>query len=95
MLEDDAAAGAGPDEWHLWPENVPTWTLWQSLQTQWRTGMAGAAGLDYAAVWALIDRRVPRRRRDEVFGAVQSMERAVLKVWADKAEQERGERQRG
>lgn len=54
--------------------------------------MAGATGLDYAAVWALIDRRVPRRRRDEVFSALQGMERAVLKVWSDKAEQERNDK---
>lgn len=66
--------------------------LWIDLQTQWRVGMSGATGLDYAAVWALINRRIPRRRRDEVFSAVQSMERAVLRVWSDKAEQERGER---
>ena len=82
-------------EWHLWPENVATWTLWQSLQTQWRVGMAGATGLDYAAVWAVIDRCVPRRRRMETFDALRSMERAVLDVLAERAERERGERQRG
>lgn len=82
-------------EWYLWPENVPIWTLWQSLQTQWRVGMAGATGLDYAAVWAVIDRSVARRRRDETFAAVRSMERAVLDVLAERAERERGERRRG
>jgi hypothetical protein len=51
--------------------------------------MAGTTGLDYAAVWALIDQLIPRRRRGEVFEALQGMERAVLKVWADKAERER------
>lgn len=94
-MEDEAAGdGPGAPEWHLWPECLSTWTLWVDLQTQWRTGMAWATGLDYAAVWALIDRRVPRRRRDEVFQAIQSMERAVLQVWAEKAEQERNERAR-
>lgn len=81
-------------EWHLWPENVATWALWQSLQTQWRVGMAGATGLDYAAVWRVLDQQVPRRRRDEVFAAIQGMEGAVLKVLADRAERERGERER-
>lgn len=74
---------------------MPTWTLWQSLQTQWRVGMAGATGLDYAAVWAVIDRYVPRRRRMETFEALRSMEGAVLVVLAERAERERGERQRG
>jgi hypothetical protein len=53
--------------------------------------MAGATGLDYAAAWILIDRQIPRRRRAEVFDALQGMERAVLKVCADKAERERGQ----
>lgn len=73
-------------DWHLWPENAATWSLWARLQTQWRVGMAGATGLDYAAVWAVIDRCLPRRRRDEAFQSIRAMEGEVLKVWAARTE---------
>lgn len=80
------APRAEPDPWYLWPCNLPVWTVWCRAQTQWRVGMAGATGLDYAAVWSVIDRALPRRRRDEAFAAIQSMERAVLDVWAQQRE---------
>lgn len=71
-----------PEPWCLWPVNLPVWTVWRRLQTQWRVGMAGATGLDYPAVWLLVEKLLPRRRRDEAFAALQQMERAVLEVWA-------------
>lgn len=41
----------------LWPVNVPAWTLWTRVQTQWRrAGMTGAiTGLDYSAVARVAD----------------------------------------
>lgn len=33
------------------PENVPSWILWRAVATQWRTGPAGAIGLDYLAAF--------------------------------------------
>lgn len=71
--------------WYLWPCNVPTWNLWSRVQTQWRVGMAGATGLDYAGVWAVLhnSRLRPRQARLH-FERIQSMERAALKVWDDK-----------
>ena len=66
---------------------VPAWNLWSRLQTQWRVGMAGATGLDYAAVWALLDGLgYGRRRAQRYFSQFQAMERAVLKVWDEKRE---------
>jgi hypothetical protein len=71
--------------WYLWPCNVKTWNLWARVQTQWRAGMAGATGLDYAGVWSLLD-RVVRRPREALrhFDRIQDMERAALKVWDEK-----------
>lgn len=35
------------DTFSVWPENWPTIIMWSRIQTQWRTGAAGAIGLDY------------------------------------------------
>jgi Phage related hypothetical protein (DUF1799) len=51
------------------------------MQTQWRTGMSGATGLDYSAlneVWERLD--VPLSRRDDVFQDIRVMENAALKT---------------
>lgn len=39
-----------------WPENAAAVHLFCRLGTQWRSGMGGPTGLDYAAVYPLIDR---------------------------------------
>lgn len=79
--QDDAAA------YHLWPCNVCVWRLWLGVQTQWRSGMAGRTGLDYAGVRVVVDRRMPRRQRGEAFDALCSMERAALRAWGEQREQ--------
>lgn len=55
------------------------------MQTQWRTGMAGATGLDYAGVAAYLDEqrlRRPRQRR-EIFDGIRACEAATLQAWAE------------
>lgn len=76
-----------PEFW-LWPENVPVWQLWQAVQTQWRIGMAGATGLDYAGVEALVRMRrlSSRAEMPELIEGLQTMEVATLDEWARKAE---------
>jgi hypothetical protein len=74
-----------PDELYLWPENVPTWNLFQALSTQWLVGMGGATGLNYQSVNIVMDhRRVARRDRQRVFEEIQAMERATLQAWSEK-----------
>lgn len=72
-----------PDFW-LWPEHVAALRLWLQLGTQWRTGMAGATGLDYTAVESVFRiqgiRGADRRER---FADLQVLELGTLKVWAD------------
>jgi hypothetical protein len=39
----------------IWPENVNAFLVFDAMRTQWRVGMAGATGLDYAALPATLD----------------------------------------
>jgi len=71
-------------EFHVLPENVPVLDLFQAVQTQWRYGQAGPTGLDYSGVRshpAFL--RVPRKRREELLGGVEVMERAYLNKAAE------------
>lgn len=69
----------------LWPENLEVWHAWLGVQTQWRVGMAGATGLDYAGVDAALRMSGIRgERRREAFGLLQLMERAALAAWAER-----------
>lgn len=40
----------------VWPENWAAFSLFASLQTQWRTGMGGPTGLDYNVLFRKMDR---------------------------------------
>ena len=55
------------------------------MDTQWRVGMSGATGLDYAAlpvVMRLVG--VSPAERAEVFAGVQTMEQAALEFMRNK-----------
>jgi len=73
------------EEFWVLPDNLPVLELWRAVQTQWRTGPAGATGLDYLGVEACIrmTARGSRRRRAEWFRGLQVMERATLEEWAE------------
>lgn len=66
---------------YLWPENLLAWNLWHRLQTQWRVGMAGREGLDYAGVSTYLRdvARIKPRKFPGLFFELQVMERAALK----------------
>lgn len=65
-----------------------------SVQTQWRAGMAGATGLDYAGVRsALAIQGVHGAELREVFSGIQAAELATLSAWSAKRA-EREERKR-
>lgn len=40
----------------MWPENFPAINTFSRVSTQWRVGTGGAIGLDYAALYPLLDR---------------------------------------
>lgn len=75
---------------YLWPCNVPTWTHWQAVQTQWRHGTSGITGLDYAGVRAYLDEQdlEPPERRD-IFAGLQAAESGTLEAVREQAELER------
>lgn len=86
-LDGDAGpANADGVPLYLWPENWPVWCLWRDLETQWRTGMGGATGLDYPSVWLLVEQRFKRRERKTVFWLVQAMEEVTLQEWRERDE---------
>lgn len=79
-------ADAGEVAW-LWPCNREAWIHWQEVQTQWRVGMAGATGLDYAGVRAYLHELSPKKRwRREMFAAIRAAERGHLEGMAIAAE---------
>ena len=73
---------------YLWPCNVPAWEVWLSVQTQWRIGMGGREGLDYASVGyymrQILRIRVGRRWAD-IWSGLQAMERSAMNAWAEMA----------
>ncbi len=63
------------------------WKCWQGVRTQWRTGMAGGGGLDYAGVRAYLDLQGIRgAERRSIFAGIQACEVATLAAWADQRE---------
>lgn len=79
-----AAAGFEPEDFEgecfeVWPENWPAFDVFAQLDTQWRTGMNGPTGLDYAALYPLLDRiglADPDWR--QMFDDVRTLESAAL-----------------
>lgn len=68
----------------VWPENHAAFNLFYSLHTQWRVGMGGATGLDYSAVYPLLDRAAKDPQEwDEMFSDIQVMEGAALKQMSE------------
>ncbi|MCK9994410.1 MAG: hypothetical protein Dbin4_02930 [Alphaproteobacteria bacterium] len=65
-------------DFDLWPENELPFHLFTRIQTQWRTGMSGATGLDYHGVGAAIQ-MMGETMTPELFSDIQLMERAALK----------------
>ncbi len=78
------AAGFEPEDYadectEVWPENWPAFDLFLTLSTQWRTGMNGPTGMDYAVLYPLLDRRTRSAAEyDELFADIRCMERAAL-----------------
>lgn len=81
-----ALAASAVEEIDLWPCNLQAWQCWQGVQTQWRVGMAGRTGLDYAAVLAYLRAAHGLRGAElrEVFDGLQGCELAVLELQAER-----------
>ena len=78
------AARGGERVVEVWPDNHAAFILFNNLGTQWRIGMGGPTGLDYAAVYPLLDRAAKDPQEwDEMFSDIQVMEGAALKQMSD------------
>lgn len=69
----------------LWSTNVRSFSVFEAMGTQWRTGMSGPTGLDYQAlpvVMKLAGIKKPKAQR-EVFSDIRVMEQEALKTMAD------------
>jgi hypothetical protein len=69
----------GSDEFEVWPDNWQALDVFMSMGTQWRTGVAGATGLDYGVLPDVMRLRgVPKSDRPEVFDWIRLMEGEAL-----------------
>jgi len=68
----------------VWPDNHAAFILFNNLSTQWRVGFNGPTGMDYAAVYPLLDRAAKDPQEwDDMFSDIQVMERAALKQMSE------------
>lgn len=73
------AAGGKPQNVEVWPENWPVFELFCTVRTQWRVGFGGPIGLDYSAVYPLIDRMTDDKDEwAQILRDLQCMEFAAL-----------------
>ena len=81
---------ANQDTTELWPEHQSALTLFDAMQTQWRTASGGVIGLDYN-VLAWVCPRVGIAPADEAqaFADLRVMEDEALCWFAEQAEQSR------
>ncbi len=85
--------GAPPELWagmreaqavELWPEHQTPVNVLVAMGTQWRIGMSGATGLDYAALPAVFDMvGVAKKERPQVFNDLRVLEAAALTVMSE------------
>lgn len=66
----------------VWPENWAAVRLFDSVQTQWRTGPGGVIGLDYLALPAWCRPGACTRRGRRLLAALQVMEAEALRHFA-------------
>lgn len=70
----------------VWPENVQAYRLFCDLQTQWRVGMSGPSGLDYAVLFVMIDRmKLSPEAAEDLEYDVRAMESEALSAMHEKA----------
>lgn len=69
-----------PEEFEVWPENWDAVRVFASIQTQWRIGMAGPTGLDYAVIPAMFE-MFEIADRASCFFDVQVMEKEALETF--------------
>lgn len=78
------AEDLAPAAVELWPENEAAVLAFAQMSTQWRVGMGGPVGLDYAPLpFVLRMSGIPRGDWSDVFESVRLMENAALKAMSE------------
>jgi hypothetical protein len=77
----DISAHIRPKDVEVWPENWQSFCLFAKVNTQWRVGMNGPTGLDYCAIYPLID-KIAEDAEDwnQIFDDIQVMESEAIDV---------------
>ncbi|WP_404634326.1 DUF1799 domain-containing protein [Dyella ginsengisoli] len=83
----------------LLPENVPALTAYRLCDSQWRTSLTGATGLDYTACIAALQLYLPRWQAEApndphwqrhtlttLLDDLRTIEDALLTAWDEKAQ---------
>lgn len=82
--EELAGTGLKPEHYvepevEVWEENWPAIQLFMRYRTQWRMGMGGPVGLDYAVILHDLGRRgLSQSEHDDLMGKLQVIEDAAL-----------------
>lgn len=91
------AAGAqapAPELAYLWPCNLLAWSVWQQVQTEWRSSGMGATWLDYGGVRAYLDEMgYSGQERKDIFAGIRAADSAMREVWVQQAK-DRAEQQK-
>lgn len=78
-------ADIGEDDVMVFPDCWQSLVVFNSLDTQWRGGMSGPTGLDYAVLQDVFRfNAIPRKEWPALFADIRVMERAALKVIHEK-----------
>jgi hypothetical protein len=81
----DISGLSKPKDVEVWPENWEVFNLFAKVGTQWRVGMAGATGLDYCALYPLLDKATKDEAEwQQLFDDIQVMESEALSIMASK-----------
>ena len=83
-----AMFGLTPDDFpdlddtvEIWPDNESAVAVFCAMQSQWRVGFAGATGMDYAALPAVLSLlQIPADQHPDTFYGLRTMEAEALAV---------------
>ena len=69
------------EDFEVWPENWPAFSVFCQMSTQWRVGLNGPTGLDYNVLFKIMSRLgLPDDEYDVMFSDVRVMEVAALEA---------------
>ncbi len=73
------------DTVEIWPDNDTAVRVFCAMQSQWRVGFAGATGMDYAALPAVLSLLgIPADEHPDTFDCLRVMEAEALTVMESK-----------